>query len=318
VTEGKQDLERASQLSRKMKKEATVLSEWLSATEAELVQKSTSEGVIGDLDTEISWAKSILKDLEKRKADLNAITESSAALQHLVSDSESVLEENLCTLNAGWSRVRTWTEDWCNTLLNHQNQLEIFDGHVAHISTWLYQAEALLDEIEKKPASKQEEIVKRLLSELDDVNLQVENVREQAIVLMNARGSASRELVEPKLAELNRNFEKVSQHINSTQMLIGQDSSSYQCFGPAGTVEGTGPFSDLESLENDIENMLKVVDKHLDSSNDEEKMDEERTQIEDVLRRGEHLLHEPMEDSKREKIRLQLLLLHTRYNKVKV
>lgn len=31
---------------------------------------------------------------------------------------------------------------------------------MAHISTWLYQAEALLDEIEKKPASKREEIVK--------------------------------------------------------------------------------------------------------------------------------------------------------------
>ncbi|KAH0521615.1 Utrophin [Microtus ochrogaster] len=300
-----------------MRKEADTLSEWLSATEAELVQKSTSEGVIGDLDTEISWAKNILKDLEKRKVDLNGITESSAALQQLVSGSESVLEENLCVLNAGWSRVRTWTEDWCNTLLNHQNQLEMFDGHVAHISTWLYQAEALLDEIEKKPASKQEEIVKRLLSELDDVNLQVENVREQAIILMNARGSARRELVEPKLAELNRNFEKVSQHIKSAQMLIDQDPTSYQCFGPAGTVEAAGSFSDLEKLENDVENMLKVVEKHLDSRNDEEKMDEERAQIEEVLRRGDHLLHEPMEDSKKEKIRLQLLLLHTRYNKIK-
>ncbi|XP_050017567.1 utrophin isoform X2 [Alexandromys fortis] len=317
VTEGKQDLERASQLSRKMRKEADILSEWLSATEAELVRKSTSEGVIGDLETEISWAKNILKDLEKRKVDLSSITESSAALQQLVSGSESVLEENLCVLNAGWSRVRTWTEDWCNTLLDRQNQLELFDGHVAHISTWLYQAEALLDEIEKKPASKQEELVKRLLSELDDVNLQVENVREQAIILMNARGSASRELVEPKLAELNRNFEKVSQHIKSSQMLIDQDPTSYQCFGPAGTVEAAGSFSDLEKLENDVENMLKVVEKHLDSRNDEEKMDEERAQIEEVLRRGDHLLHEPMEDSKKEKIRLQLLLLHTRYNKIK-
>ncbi|XP_031236255.1 utrophin isoform X3 [Mastomys coucha] len=316
VTEGKQDLERASQLSRKMKKEAAVLSEWLSATEAELVQKSTAEGVIGDLDTEISWAKNILKDLEKRKVDLNGITESSAALQHLVLGSESVLEENLCVLNAGWSRVRTWTEDWCNTLMNHQNQLEIFDGHVAHISTWLYQAEALLDEIEKKPASKQEEIVKRLLSELDDASLQVENVREQAIILVNARGSASRELVEPKLAELSRNFEKVSQHIKSAQMLIGQNPSSYQGLDPAGTGEAAGPFSDLERLENDIENMLKVVEKHLDPSNDE-KMDKEQAQIEEVLQRGEHLLHEPMEDSKKEKIRLQLLLLHTRYNKTK-
>jgi hypothetical protein len=47
-------------------------------------------------------------------------------------------------------------------------------------------------------------------------------------------------------------------------------------------------------------------------------MDEEQAQIEEVLQRGEHLLHEPMEDSKKEKIRLQLLLLHTRYNKIKV
>lgn len=317
VTEGKQDLERASQLARKMKKEVASLSEWLSATEAELVQKSTSEGLLGDLDAEISWAKNVLKDLEKRKADLNVITESSAALQNLIVGSEPLLEERLCVLNAGWSRVRTWTEDWCNTLLSHQNQLEIFDGNVAHISTWLYQAEALLDEIEKKPASKREEIVKRLISELDDANLQVENVREQAVVLMNARGSASRELVEPKLAELNRNFDKVSQHIKSAKLLIGQEPLSYQCLVTTDAFEASVPYSDLEKLENDVENMLKVVEKHLESSDDSEKMDEERALIEDVLQRGEQMLPQPMEDSKKEKIRLQLLLLHTRYNKVK-
>uniref|UniRef100_A0A8C0KBI7 Utrophin n=1 Tax=Canis lupus dingo TaxID=286419 RepID=A0A8C0KBI7_CANLU len=228
VTEGKQDLERASQLARKMKKDTASLSEWLSVTETELVQKSTSEGLLGDLDVEISWAKNVLKDLEKRKADLNTITESSAALQNLIEGSEPILEERLCVLNAGWSRVRTWTEDWCNTLMNHQNQLEVFDGNVAHISTWLYQAEALLDEIEKKPASKREEIVKRLISELDDANLQVENVRDQAVVLMNARGGSSRELVEPKLAELNRNFEKVSQHIRSANTVPNQQRRTGQ------------------------------------------------------------------------------------------
>lgn len=47
-------------------------------------------------------------------------------------------------------------------------------------------------------------------------------------------------------------------------------------------------------------------------------MDEERAQIEEVLQRGEQILHQPMEDNKKEKIRLQLLLLHTRYNKTKV
>uniref|UniRef100_A0A8D0VXL9 Utrophin n=1 Tax=Sus scrofa TaxID=9823 RepID=A0A8D0VXL9_PIG len=216
-------------------------------------------------------AQNILKDLEKRKADLNSITESSAALQNLIEGSEPILEEKLCVLNAGWSRVRTWTEDWCNTLMNHQNQLEIFDGNVAHISTWLYQAEALLDEIEKKPANKREEIVKRLLSELDDANLQVENVRDQAVVLMNARGGSSRELVEPKLAELNRNFEKVSQHIKSAKLLIGQEPLSYQCLVTTEAFEAGGPYSDLEKLEHDIENMLKVTEKRLETSDEDEK-----------------------------------------------
>lgn len=55
-------------------------------------------------------------------------------------------------------------------------------------------------------------------------------------------------------------------------MLIDQDPTSYQCFGSAGTVEAAGSFSDLEKLENDVENMLKVVEKHLDSRNDEEKV----------------------------------------------
>ncbi|KAM6186049.1 utrophin [Rhynchocyon petersi] len=317
VTEGKQNLERASQLARKMKKESAVLSEWLSATEAELVQKSTSEGVLGDLDTEISWAKNVLKDLEKKKADLNTITESSAALQHLVEGSETALEERLCVLNAGWSRVRTWTEDWCNTLVNCRKQLDIFDGNVAHLSTWLYQAETLLDEIEKKPASKQEEIVKRLVSELDDANIQVENVREEATVLMNARGGSRRELVEPKLAELNRNFEKVSQHINSAMLLLDQQSLSYQYVVGTETVEAGAPSLDLERLEHDIQSMLNLVEKQLETSGEDEKMDEERAMIEEVLQRGEQMLHQPMEDSTKEKIRLQLILLRTRYSKVK-
>ncbi|XP_051469473.1 utrophin isoform X4 [Apus apus] len=312
VTEGKQDLERASQLARKMRKEVACLSEWLATTEAELVQKSTSESLLSDLDSEIAWAKNVLRELERRKADLKSITESCTALQALVEGSEAFLEEKLCVLNAGWSRVRTWTEDWCDTLLNHQSQLEIFDENVAHISTWLYQAEALLDEIEKKSASKKEETVKRLTSELDDVSLRVDNVRDQAIILMNGRGVACRELVEPKLAELNRNFEKVSQHIKSAKMLVGQERLP----GMSEPCEVRVAFPDLEKFETDIQNMLKVVEKHQELSGEDEKLDQERTQIEEVLQRGGQLLQQPMEDHTREKIRIQLLLLQKKYNSV--
>uniref|UniRef100_A0A8C5JI45 Utrophin n=1 Tax=Junco hyemalis TaxID=40217 RepID=A0A8C5JI45_JUNHY len=310
VTEGKQDLERATQLARKMRKESASLSEWLATTEADLVQKSTSESLLSDLDSEIAWAKNVLRELERRKADLKSITESCTALQSLVEGSETVLEEKLCVLNAGWSRVRTWTEDWCDTLLNHQGQLEIFDENVAHISTWLYQAEALLDEIEKKSASQKEETVKRLTSELDDVSLRVDNVRDQAVILMNGRGVSCRELVEPKLAELNRNFEKVSQHIKSAKMLVGQERLPVM----SEPREARVAFLDLDKIESDIQNMLKVVEKHLELSGEDEKLDQERAQIEEVLQRGGQLLQQPMEDHRKEKIRLQLLLLQKKYN----
>lgn len=174
-----------------------------------------------------------------------------------------------------WSFSGHWLHWFIFIFQNHQSQLEIFDETVAHISTWLYQAETLLDETEKMPASQQEETVKvsilfftnmvytviahfiskwtqanflgffphctlplcltlippgakrvlisllpsqRLTSELDDVSLRVDNVRDQAVALMNGRGVSCRELVEPKLAELNRNFEKVSQHIRSAKV----------------------------------------------------------------------------------------------------
>ncbi|XP_032070994.1 utrophin-like isoform X2 [Thamnophis elegans] len=269
VTEGKQDLEQALQLSCKFNEVSLSLSEWLEVTEAELVHKSTSERTLSDLDTEIAWAKNVLRELERKKVDLNSVTESSAALQALVDESETSLEEKLCVLNAGWSRVRTWTEDWCNTLLNHQSQLEIFDENVAHISTWLYQAEALLDEIEKKPANKKEETVKRLTSELDAVSLRVDNVRDQAVMLMSSRGVSCHELVEPKLTELNRNFEKVSQHIRSAKMLFSQDT--HKRFAKQELCGIAVASKDLDKFECEIKEMLNVVEKHMESKEDDEK-----------------------------------------------
>lgn len=312
VTEGKQDLERAIMLSVKLRKESASLSEWLTATESELILKSTTDNACSDLDVEVAWAKNVLKELERRKADLNSVTESSAALQCLVEGSENILEEKLCVLNAGWSRVRTWTEDWCNTLLNHQSQMEIFDENVAHISTWLYQAEALLDEIEKKPANKKEEIVKRLVSELDDVSLRVDNVRDHAGILMTSRGTSCRQLVEPKVAELNRNFEKVSQHINASKTLLDQDP------GAQVTAEKTGPVAtELEGFETELLSVQRVLEKCLQSPAEGEKIEEEKAHIEDILYRGEQLLQQAMDDMQREKLRLELLLLQTRYNSVK-
>lgn len=65
-----------------------------------------------------------------------------------------------------------------------------------------------------------------MLEELEDVGLRVDSVKDQAIILMTSRGSACRDVVEPKLAELNCNFEKVSQHIRTAQVRGAQTEKS--------------------------------------------------------------------------------------------
>lgn len=58
----------------------------------------------------------------------------------------------------------------------------------------------------------------RMLEELEDISLRVDNVRDQATILMTSRGPACRDVVEPKLSELNCNFDKVSQHIKTAKV----------------------------------------------------------------------------------------------------
>lgn len=43
---------------------------------------------------------------------------------------------------------------------SHQNEVEIFDENLAHISTWLYQTQIHLDEAERLPPTEREKVVK--------------------------------------------------------------------------------------------------------------------------------------------------------------
>lgn len=57
-----------------------------------------------------------------------------------------------------------------------------------------------------------------VLSELEAMSVRVDGARDQAVILMTGRGPACRDVVEPKLEDLNRNFHKVAQHIKTAQV----------------------------------------------------------------------------------------------------
>uniref|UniRef100_A0A8C4EP43 Utrophin n=1 Tax=Dicentrarchus labrax TaxID=13489 RepID=A0A8C4EP43_DICLA len=248
VTEGKQDLEKALSLSQKFQKESAALQEWLTINEAQLQQKNSCGDMPADIDAEIAWG--LLKESERRKVELSSLMETSAGLQTLVEGSEAQLEDKLCGLNEAWGRVRTWTEDWLSAVLVSAN---ILYSKLIGYSVVCPQ---------------------RMLEELEDISLRVDNVKDQAIILMTSRGPACRDVVEPKLAELNCNFDKVSQHIKTAQV---QKHKLY------------------------VNNCIKH-------------MDEEKASVEDLLRRGEELLQQTSDEGQREELRLLLLRLQSQYS----
>ncbi|XP_063757579.1 dystrophin isoform X2 [Eleginops maclovinus] len=329
VTEGKQDLEKALSLSQKFQKESAALEEWLTTSEAQLQQKNSCGDMPADIDAEIAWANGLLKESERRKAELSSLMETSAGVQTLVEGSEAQLEDKLCGLNEAWGRVRTWTEDWLSAVLSHQNEVEILDENLAHISTWLYQTQIHLDEAERLAPSDREKVVTRMLEELEDISLRVDNVRDQAIILKTSRGPACREVVEPKLAELNCNFDKVSQHIRTAKMMNSMESVSVelnqqkpqQVFLSQEIRAETRPAevlvsSEVKDLKAELHDTLKALQQQQDPTHilDDDKMDEEKAGVEDLLKRGEELLQQTSDGCQREELRLLLLRLQSQYS----
>ncbi|XP_051736087.1 utrophin isoform X2 [Ctenopharyngodon idella] len=322
VTEGKQDLEKALSLSQRLQKDSAALRAWMSHTEAQLKEKLNTGDMPADIDAEITWANGLLKESERKKSDLSVVMENSAALQALVEGSEAQLEDKLFELNEDWERVHTLTEDWLSAVLNHRREVEMFDENLAHISTWLYQTEIRLDEMEKKPAAEKERMTKAVLRELEGMSVRVDSARDQAVILMTSRGPACRELVEPKLADLNRNFHKVAQHINSAQVSAGlevrQDAVRPQQEVDGSSAPQLSP-SELQLFESDIQAIIRALEQQEKTHTpNDERLNEEKAHVEEVLRRGEEVLLSVPDEQKREDIRRRLLLLQTRYKELHI
>ncbi|XP_038658198.1 dystrophin isoform X10 [Scyliorhinus canicula] len=302
VTEGKQELEKSLKFSRKLRKEVNALTEWLAATDAELTRRSAVEGMPTNLDSEVAWSKATQKDIEKRRLLLNSITETGKSLKTMLGKSDSVVDDKLSLLNCNWIAVTSRAEEWFNLLLEYQKQMENFDQNVAHITAWMYRAEILLDESEKQKAGQKEEVLKRLKSELNDMRLKVDAVRDQALELMTNRGDHCREIVEPKLSELNQRFDAISHRIKTGKMFP----------------------KEMEQFDTHIQKMLNELEAEIQQGENLKEGDFEKEMSEDDERRmnelakmGDTLQQSVTNEKKREEIRMKQQMLQAKFNTLK-
>nr|XP_005995015.2 PREDICTED: dystrophin isoform X4 [Latimeria chalumnae] len=349
VTEGKQELEKCLKLSRKLRKEMNALTEWLAATDAELTRRSAVEGMPTNLDAEVAWGKATQKEVEKRQQQLKNITELGESLKTVLGGKESLVDDKLSLLSSNWIAVTSRAEEWLNLLLDYQKQMESFDQNVAHITAWMYRAEILLDESEKQQPQQKEEVLKRLKTELNDMRPKVDVVRDQAVELMTNRGDHCREVVEPKLSELNQRFDAMSQRIKTGKLkrlefqqpseqvkgdyrlislstvLSSQAAGSPVLHTPSpGAVQAVVSMKELEEFHIDIQKLLDLLEKELQQGENLKEEDFSKDMVEgdegtmkELQQRGDSLQQRVTDERKREEIRIKQQLLQSKYNTLK-
>ncbi|XP_043313635.1 dystrophin isoform X3 [Cervus canadensis] len=304
VTERKQQLEKCLKLSRKMRKEMNALTEWLAATDMELTKRSAVEGMPSNLDSEVAWGKAIQKETEKQKVHLKSITELGEALKTVLGKKETLVEDKLSLLNSNWIAVTSRAEEWLNLLLEYQKHMETFDQNVDHITKWIIQSDALLDESEKKKPQQKEDMLKRLKAELNDIRPKVDSTRDQAANLMANRGDHCRKVIEPKISELNHRFAAISHRIKTGKASI--------------------PLKELEQFNSDIQKLLEPLEAEIQQGvnlkeedfNKDMSEDNEGT-VKELLQRGDNLQQRITDERKREEIKIKQQLLQTKHNALK-
>ncbi|XP_032282528.1 dystrophin isoform X9 [Phoca vitulina] len=304
VTERKQQLEKCLKLSRKMRKEMNALTEWLAATDTELTKRSAVEGMPSNLDSEVAWGKATQKEIEKQKVHLKSVTELGEALKTVLGKKETLVEDKLSLLNSNWIAVTSRAEEWLNLLLEYRKHMENFDQNVDYITNWIIQAEALLDESEKKKPQQKEDILKRLKAEMNDMRPKVDSTRDQAANLMANRSNHCRKVVEPKISELNHRFAAISHRIKTGKASI--------------------PLKELEQFNSDIQKLLEPLEAEIQQGvnlkeedfNKDMSEDNEGT-VKELLQRGDNLQQRITDERKREEIKIKQQLLQTKHNALK-
>uniref|UniRef100_A0A673MV19 Utrophin-like n=1 Tax=Sinocyclocheilus rhinocerous TaxID=307959 RepID=A0A673MV19_9TELE len=189
------------------------------------------------------------QDLEKAMSLSQRLQKDSAALQAWMSHTETQLKEKLSTgdMPADIETEITWANGVLKESERKKSDLSVVMENSAALQALVEGSEAQLED-QLFELNEDWERVHTLiedwlnifdgaavLCELEGMSVRVDSARDQAVILMTSRGPVCRELVEPKLADLNRSFHKVAQHISSAQVRLQRLSTGLRgaCFPAA-------------------------------------------------------------------------------------
>ncbi|XP_033125074.1 dystrophin-like isoform X4 [Anneissia japonica] len=218
VTEGKQELEKALKLSRKLKKEVIALSEWMKTVGDELNRRESLNKIADDLKEEQEWMEKLEFESRKCKPKLNEMRDVSEKLSRLSKcDTMMPLQEDVIQLEKQYADFQEKILMRKNAIKEHQDRINTLKSNVSSIRLWLTAVEKSLrtsDRLSREDKAAPEEInkYKKLQDEANELVVRVEETRDEAMELMQG-GGEGRRVVEPELIALNQKWEEVCRRV---------------------------------------------------------------------------------------------------------
>ncbi|GFR63477.1 dystrophin [Elysia marginata] len=232
IKQNKADLEKALKLSKKIKKELSLIREFITSTNDTLDEK---EDVVDSskAEEELNYLKSTQEDVVKRESALTSVHDLVQQLQGLsdevdVSESRDnahQLSQELQDLAARLARRKTKLQE---DTFSIEARFVDFQTQIMKIKEWLGRAETIVGAHSRLSDSQQRltphrETIKTMQKQMYDMRGQVDEIRDQAIELMSKSDSYSR-MVEPELSHINQRWEDLAQKIRERATSVPPES----------------------------------------------------------------------------------------------
>ncbi|XP_076373889.1 LOW QUALITY PROTEIN: dystrophin-like [Tachypleus tridentatus] len=224
VTESKSVLEKALKISQKLKKEMSILQEWLDKTGTDLEQRRSRSSL--DLNKESLFVKQTLQEMDKRHAMLSSVCDLTDTLVGIAQPPGlPELTDSIAEVKKQWTTLKRKLRDRQKEVEETDQEgsvrLQEFMSSLERVKSWLVSAETELDSLEKlSPETKfghsHTQRLKTLHSELVDMSSKVDDLRDDALELIRV-GDRYQQTVEPELTHLNQRWDTVSDRIKQKQ-----------------------------------------------------------------------------------------------------
>ncbi|KAL3882693.1 hypothetical protein ACJMK2_029006, partial [Sinanodonta woodiana] len=225
VTVGKNNLEKAMKLSKKLRKEVSLVQDFVNRVNRELDKKEDPANM-SKLDAELIFVTSTQDEMTNKQGILTNMRELHSQLTELAEEGElTETKHNIENLSEQWTQLTFRLDGWRSKI---EADLSVVDSLFVEFQTtlmgvkdWLTQAEVTLATYHKLPVPQKatdtwRDKAKTLQLQFNETRSQVDEVRDAAVETMS-KSDRYTKMVEPELTHLNQRWEDMENKIKEIQ-----------------------------------------------------------------------------------------------------